>query len=112
MWAVVTAIGSVLSWLARLGPWLIGLLPAFFNMLGITKTVARIVGISVNVAIAVGVAAVLPMPSWLTGLPGQIALLPATFFWFASMVQLKFCVTVVASAYVLRWVWRILTKPS
>lgn len=101
---------AVFLFFARLGPWLAGLLPAVFGMLGVGQKVSRILGIAVNVAIVLGVAFVLPLPDWLEALPEQIADLPSLFFWFAALMELRFGVYVVLGAYVFSWIWRILTK--
>lgn len=101
---------AVLLFLGGLGRWLAGLLPAFFVMLGAQTKAARILGIAVNIAIALGVAAVMPLPDWLEELPSRIASMPSLFFWFVGMVELRFGVAAVLGAYVFRWVWRILTK--
>jgi len=107
---VVAFLLGIVGWLGRLGPWLVGLLPAFFTMLGVREKAARVLGIAVKWAIVLAVAAIIPLPDWLTDLPTKIASLPASFFWFAELVQLRFAVLVVGGAYVFRWGWRIFTK--
>lgn len=101
---------AVLLFLSGLGRWLAGLLPAFFTMFGLGQKVSKILGIAVNVAIVLGVSLVLPLPDWIEELPTQLAGLPTLFFWFAALVELRFGVYVLMSAYVFRWIWRILTK--
>lgn len=107
---IVGTIMGIVAWLGRLGPWLFGLLPVFFGMLGVRDQVARVLGIAVKWAIVVAVAAIIPLPDWLTDLPAKIASLPAAFFWFADMVELRFGVGVVCAAFIIRWGWRIFTK--
>lgn len=101
---------ALMVFLSGLGRWLAGLLPAFFTMFGVGQRVSKILGIAVNVAIVLGVAIVMPLPDWLEELPSQVAELPTLFFWFSALIQLRFGLYVVLSAYVFRWIWRILTK--
>lgn len=56
------------------------------------------------------IGSLIPLPSWVTELPGKLASLPATFLYFSTLVQLGFGLMVVFSAYTTRWIWNQMTK--
>lgn len=59
----------------------------------------------------IGVAAALiPLPTWITDLPGRLASLPDTFLYFATLAQLGFGFMVVFSAFAIRWIWQQISK--
>jgi hypothetical protein len=89
---------ALLAWLGRLLPVLFSwLLRAWKSWIGQSFVI--------KVVVITSVAALMPLPSWLTGLPAKLGLLPSSFLFFAELAQLRFGLLVVFGAMVLRWTW-------
>lgn len=96
--------GALLVWLGRFFPYLVGsVAPAVFK---------KIVGLKVPIRLAVIAAlfAAMPVPDWVSDLPGRVSALPDLFWFFAGLVKLRFGVSVIFGALVLRFIWREISK--
>jgi len=95
--------GALLGWLARLIPYLFGIFPAFWKKwLGLK--------FPIRMAIIAALLAAFPVPSWVSDLPGLFGSLPASVGYFAGLIKLRFGVSVVFGAYILRFIWREISK--
>lgn len=94
---------ALLAWLGRLFPYVFGVFPAFWKKwLGLK--------FPLRMAIVVALLAALPVPSWVSDLPGLLGALPASVGYFAGLIKLRFGVTVIFGAYILRFIWRELSR--
>lgn len=101
---------SILVWLARLGPWLRGLLPAAAGMFLKAWTAWQAIKLGKRLIVIGAIGAFFPLPDWVEDIPARIAAMPEPFWFFADLIQAQFGFYVVMSAFTFRWVWRILTK--
>lgn len=95
---------ALLAWLARIIPYVFTVvLPAVWK---------KFMGLRfpVRMAIIVALLAAMPVPAWISDLPGLLGSLPASVGYFAGLVKLRFGVTVVFGAYLTRFVWREISK--
>lgn len=94
---------ALLAWLARVIPYVVGLLPFIWR---------KFIGLRfpVRLAIIVALLAALPVPAWVGDIAGLVDSLPASVGYFAGLVRLRFGVSVVFGALVLRFIWREISK--
>lgn len=90
--------------------WLRGLLPVFFGLALRAYLAIKGIRFGWRLTMIGAVMALLPLPDWLEALPAKIASLPAMFLFFADLMQLRFGIYVLVSAFATRWIWVQITK--
>lgn len=104
--------GAIIAWLARLGPWLRGLLPAGAGMIWKAWSGWQALKLGKRLLIIGVLGSFFPVPEWVQQIPGRIAAMPEPFHFFVGLTQLQFGFYVIMSAYTTRWVWKIMTRQA
>lgn len=95
--------GALLAWLGRLFPYILGFFPIAWRRFVALRFPVRL-------GIIVALLAAMPLPDWIEELPGRIGGLPASWAYFAGLVQLRFGVSVIFGAFIFRFIWREFSK--